>query len=87
MCPHVYSKLSYHPFADLAPVSRICELGHGLAVGSGVPESVQSLTNLILYFKANPDEASIANSGEGSLPHFLTTLLSRAIGLKIEPIA
>ncbi len=32
MYPHVYSKLSYDPFADLAPVSRICEFVHGLAV-------------------------------------------------------
>lgn len=52
-----------------------------------MPESVKSLTDLILWFKANPDKASIANPGEGSLPHFLTMLLSRAIGLNIEPIA
>jgi tripartite-type tricarboxylate transporter receptor subunit TctC len=87
MYPHVYSKLSYDPFADLAPVSRICDFVHGLAVGPGVPESVKTLADLILWFKANPDKASIANPGEGSLPHFLTMLLSRATGLKIEPIA
>lgn len=87
MYPHVYTKLSYDPFMEITPVSSICEFVHALAVGPGVPESVKSLPDLIAWFKANPDKASVANPGEGSLPHFLTMLLSKAIGLKIEAIA
>lgn len=86
MYPHVYSKLSYDPFTDLAPVSTICEFVHGLAVGPGVPESVKSLADLVAWFKLNPVNASIANPGEGSLPHFLTMMLSKAVGVKIEAI-
>jgi tripartite-type tricarboxylate transporter receptor subunit TctC len=86
MYPHVYSKLSYDPFSDITPVSTICDFVHGLAIGPSVPESVKSLADLIAWFKANPDKASVANPGEGSLPHFLTMLLSKAVGVKIEPV-
>ncbi|BDT68731.1 hypothetical protein os1_29180 [Comamonadaceae bacterium OS-1] len=86
MYPHVYSKLHYDPFTDITPVSTICEFVHALAVGPGVPESVKSLADLVAWFKANPDKASVANPGEGSLPHFLTMLLSKATGVKIEAI-
>jgi tripartite-type tricarboxylate transporter receptor subunit TctC len=87
MYPHVYSKLSYDPFQDLTPVSTISEFVHGIAVGPAVPESVKTLPDLIAWFKANPDKASVGNPGEGSLPHFLTMLLARAIGVKIEAIS
>lgn len=86
MYPHVYAKLSYDPFADITPVSTICEFVHALVVGPAVPESVKSLADLIAWFKANPDKASVANPGEGSLPHFLTMMLSKAVGVKIEAI-
>lgn len=87
MYPHVYGKLNYDPFRDLVPISTICEFVHGIAVGSAVPESVKTLADLLGWFKANPDKASVGNPGEGSLPHFLTLLLARASGLKLEAIA
>lgn len=87
MYPHVYKKLSYDPFNDVVPVSTLCEFVHGLAVGPAVPESVKTLADFIAWCKANPTQANIGNPGEGSLPHFLTMLLSQATGVKLESIA
>lgn len=87
MYPHVYKKVNYDPFTDVVPVSTLCEFVHGLAVGPAVPESVKTLTDFIAWCKANPTQASIGNPGEGSLPHFLTMLLSQATGIKFESIA
>lgn len=87
MYPHVYSKLGYDARTDLTPVSMICEFVHALAVGPAVPDSVKTLQDFIAWCKANPDKASIGNPGEGSLPHFLTMLLSKATGVKLQAIA
>lgn len=86
MYPHVYQKLNYDPVADLAPVSQVCDFVHGLAVGAGVPASVRNLADFIAWCKANPQQASIANTGDGTMPHFLTIMLGRALGTKIEAI-
>lgn len=86
MYPYVYQKLSYDPLADLTPVSQVCDFVHALAVGPGVPSSVRTLPEFVVWCKANPDRASCGNSGDGSLPHFLTIMLSRNMGAKIEPI-
>ncbi|MDQ5898854.1 MAG: Tripartite-type tricarboxylate transporter, receptor component TctC [Pseudomonadota bacterium] len=86
MYPHVYQKLNYDPLADLAPVSQVCDFVHGLAVGAAVPASVRTLPQFIAWCKAHPDQASIANTGDGTMPHFLTILLGRAMGTKIEAV-
>jgi tripartite-type tricarboxylate transporter receptor subunit TctC len=87
MYPHVYKKLSYDPFSDMVPVSNLCEFVHGLAVGPAVPESVKTLGDFVAWCKAHPGQANIGNPGEGSLPHFLTLLLSQSTGFKFESIA
>lgn len=87
MYPHVYRKLSYDPFADAVPVSNLCDFVHGLAVGPAVPESVKTLADFVAWCKANPSQANVGNPGEGSLPHFLTMLLSQSTGIKFESIA
>lgn len=87
MYPHVYAKLPYDPFSDLMPVSNVCEFVHALAVGPGVPESVKNLSDFIGWCKENPKQANVANPGEGSLPHFLTLMLSKAIGVPLQAVA
>lgn len=84
--PHIYTKLSYDSFTDLAPVSRVCDFVHGLAIGPAVPESVKTLKEFVTWCKANPNKASCANPGEGSSPHFLTSMLAREAGVPLQPI-
>ena len=38
------------------------------------------------WAKANSGKANCGNPGEGSLPHFLTLLLARALGALIQPV-
>ncbi len=87
MYPHVYAKLNYDPLTDFAPIGNICEFVHGLAVGPAVPESVKTVNDFVAWCKAHPSQANIGNPGQGSLPHLLTLLLSRATGMKFESIA
>jgi tripartite-type tricarboxylate transporter receptor subunit TctC len=85
--PNIYTKLSYDPFADLTPVSHVCEFVHGLAVGPSVPASIRSLKDFVAWCKVNPAAASCATPGEGSSPHLLVSMLSKETGVAIQPVA
>lgn len=84
--PHIYTKLSYDPFKDLAPVSIAAIMHHGLAVGSMVPASVKTVRDFVAWCKANPDKASYASPAAGSLPHFLGALLSSYTGVPMQHV-
>ena len=72
--PHVYKKLSYDVFNDLAPVAVVALTAFALVVGSMVPESVRSVDDFAAWCKANPASAQCGNPGAGSLPHFMAML-------------
>ncbi len=74
--PHIYKKLSYDPFKDLAPISIAAVMHHGLAVGPLVPASVKTVKDYVAWAKANPGQASYGSPAAGSVPHFLGALLS-----------
>lgn len=86
MYPFVYSKLSYDPQKDLAPVGNVCDFEHCLAVGPAVPAEVKDLQDFVKWCKAHPDKANCGNTGDGSMPHFITIMLSKDLGVKIEPV-
>jgi tripartite-type tricarboxylate transporter receptor subunit TctC len=73
--PHIYSKLSYDPFKDLAPVSIAAIMTHALTVGPMVPASVKTVKDYLAWAKANPDKANYGSPAAGSTPHFLGALL------------
>ena len=85
--PHIYTKLSYDPFKDLAPVSIAAFLTHALSVGPMVPASVKTVKDYLAWAKANPDKASYGSPAAGSTPHFLVALLglSNNVDLKHVP--
>jgi tripartite-type tricarboxylate transporter receptor subunit TctC len=87
MYPYIYPKLSYNPFADVAPVSLAADFSHALAVGPLVPPSVRTARDFIGWCRANPASASCGNPGAGSLPHLLAVLLERegAVAIKHVP--
>src|SRR5436190_6809049 len=58
--PAVYSKLSYDPLRDFAPISLLAEFPLLLAVGAEQP--VKTVKELIEYGKANPKLANYASS-------------------------
>ncbi len=84
--PHIYSKLSYDPFKDFAPVAIATSLVHGLAVGPLVPASVKTVKDYLTWAKANPALASYGSPAAGSTPHFLGALLGLNSGVDLKHI-
>ena len=64
--PHIYKKLPYEPFKDLAPVSLACSFEFALGVGPAVPASVTNVPELMAWLKANPDQANFGSPAAGS---------------------
>jgi tripartite-type tricarboxylate transporter receptor subunit TctC len=58
--PAVYSKLSYDPLRDFAPISLLAEFPLLMAVGAEQP--VKSVKELVEYGRANPNTANYASS-------------------------
>ncbi|MFO1157701.1 MAG: Bug family tripartite tricarboxylate transporter substrate binding protein [Reyranellaceae bacterium] len=84
--PHVYQQLSYNPATDVTPVTVASTFVHGFAVGPMVPASITNLAQFAEWARANPGKANCGNPGEGSLPHFLTILLAKALNAPIQAV-
>jgi tripartite-type tricarboxylate transporter receptor subunit TctC len=84
--PHIYSKLSYDPFKDFAPVSIAAVMTHALAVGPMVPASVKTVKDFLAWAKANPKDASYGSPAAGSTPHFLAALLGMNHGVELKHV-
>ncbi|MGH6627160.1 MAG: Bug family tripartite tricarboxylate transporter substrate binding protein [Burkholderiaceae bacterium] len=84
--PHIYSKLSYDPFKDFAPVSIAAIMTHALAVGPMVPASVKTVADYLAWAKANPKDASYGSPAAGSTPHFLGALLGIHAGVELKHV-
>jgi tripartite-type tricarboxylate transporter receptor subunit TctC len=76
--PHIYKDLGYDPFADFAPVAQIAENDFAFAINGSLPP--QNLKEFAVWCKANPDRASFASPGQGSMPHFMGVLLAKSLG-------
>jgi len=60
MNPAIYSKLSYEPLRDFAPISMIGDFPLILVVNASLP--VKSVKELVAYAKARPDQVNYAAS-------------------------
>lgn len=84
--PHVYKKLSYDPFRDFVPVTRICRYPYAIAVGPGVPGSVVTLADLMQWCKAHPKDANYGVSALGSGTHFAGVKLASDSGVELRAV-
>ena len=75
LAPLVFSKLSYNPATDFAPVGHVCNFSFAVTVPIALP--VKSVPELVAYLKANPQKANFGSPAPGSLPHFFGEMLSR----------
>jgi tripartite-type tricarboxylate transporter receptor subunit TctC len=78
---HLYSKMTYNPLTDLAPITVVCRLAPVLALSNAVPAA--NMKELIAYAKANPGKLTYASFGSGSYPHVITEQLKRMAGIDI----
>lgn len=79
--PHLYRSLGYDALRDLSPVSTVCTFDIALAVGPGTP--ARTLTELVAWFKANPQRGSFASPAAGASPHFVGLMFSQAADLNL----
>ena len=79
--PHMYSKLAYDVFKDLAPVTRISAVQNVLVVHPDVPAS--SLKELVALARAKPGTLNFASPGNGSQAHVAVELLKLQLGLDL----
>ena len=84
--PYVYKKLSYDPFADFIPVTRVCKFPFAVSVGPAVPLSVKTLSDYLRWCAANPAQALYGIAAAGSGTHFGGVMLSRASGVSLTSV-
>ena len=79
--PHMYAKLAYDVFKDLAPITRIASVQNVLVVNAEVP--AKTMKELIALARAKPGELTFASPGNGSQAHVAVELLKLRLGLDI----
>jgi tripartite-type tricarboxylate transporter receptor subunit TctC len=79
--PHMYSKLAYDVFRDLAPVTRIAAVQNVLVVHPDVPAS--TMKDLVALARAKPGTLNFASPGNGSQAHVGVELLKQRLGLDL----
>ena len=81
---HLMKSLPYDPVKDFTPIIAAVEPVTCLAVASSLP--VNSVSELIAYAKAHPDELSYGSSGVGSVFHLMGELFNETAGVKIKHV-
>jgi tripartite-type tricarboxylate transporter receptor subunit TctC len=83
--PHMYSKLAYDVFKDLAPVTRIAAVQNVLVVHPDVP--AKSVKELVALARAKPGTLTFASPGNGSQAHVAVELMKIQLGLDLVHVA
>jgi tripartite-type tricarboxylate transporter receptor subunit TctC len=81
LAPLVFSKLTYDPVADFAPVAHVANFQFGLSVAAAHP--AKNVGELITWFRATPTQANFGSPAPGSLPHFFGVMIARSAGLDL----
>lgn len=79
--PHVYTKLSYDPVADLIPITPVCSNAQTFVVGKAVPETVKTLQDFIGWAKVN--KTFYATPAAGSIMHFQGWAFAQQAGIEM----
>ncbi len=81
LAPMVFSKLTYDPIADFAPVAQVANYQFALSVGARHP--AKTINELVAWYKVNPSKANFGSPAAGSLPHFFGVMISKSAGLDL----
>ena len=82
--PHMYTRLPYDPFKDLAPVVLTTSQPNLLAINAALP--VKSVKELVDYVRKNPGKLDYGSIGAGSSSHLTMELMKMNAGLYIVHI-
>ena len=84
IAPTAYSKLSYDPTKDFAPVAAVAWIPFVLVVNPAVP--VHSVADLIKYAKEKPGQLNFGSGGPGSPHHLLTEMFKSMTGIEMAHV-
>ena len=79
--PHMYSRLAYDVFKDLAPVTRIAAVQNVLVVHPDVP--AKTVKELVTLAREKLGTLNFASPGNGSQAHVAVELLKLELGLDL----
>ena len=82
--PHVYKKLSFDSFKDLAPVMEVIKQPLVLAANGKLP--VNNLKELAEWGKTKPNGINYSSGGAGSSGHLATEMLAGSLGVSMTHI-
>ena len=82
--PSLYRNLPYNPLTDLAPIAHIGTIE--FAFSTGPMTGVRSLAELVAWLRANPEKASYASPGVGTLPHLLGLMFAAAAKIDLRHV-
>lgn len=87
MCllPNVYTRQTFDPAQDFAPLATIGDMTLSLTLGPVVPKTVTTLDQYLDWVADNPDLRNIGFSIYGSEGHLATLMLARAKGVAVRP--
>ena len=77
----LYSKLSFNPVEDFAPISLLGREPGVLVVNPALP--VKSVADLVAYAKQRPGVLNYASSGNGSGQHLFMAMFASMAGLQL----
>ena len=76
--PALYSKLSYDPVKEFAPVTLVANLTNVLVIHPSIP--ARSVKELVAFARSRPGALTYASSGNGSSQHLSTELFKAMTG-------
>ena len=82
--PHLYNKLPYDAFKDLAPLMFAARSGTILIVPTAAPYN--SVKELVAYAKANPGKLNFGSFSNGSTSHLYGEMMKDAAGIDMVHI-
>ena len=85
--PNTYRKLNYDPLADFIPVTTTVNYAFSITAGPGLPSEIKTLSDYLVWAKANPKQASYGVPAAGSALHFVGMMLARAAGVELTAVA
>ncbi len=82
--PTLYTKLSYDPSKDLAPVALVATAPLVLVVATNSP--YRTLADVVQEAKAHPGALNFASPGNGTVAHLTAELLQQSAGIQLQHI-
>jgi len=83
--PHYSANLGYDPSTDFTPISQVMTFDLALVVGSTSP--VRSISELVTWYRANPNQAVYGSPGTGTGAHFAAMEFARRFDLDLRHVA